>query len=124
MVTLWYRSPEIILGQTTYSTPVDIWYDVYQFLLTFQGPQDAYLLSCSQNKYCFTETVKLTTSSEYLKHWERPQTLFGMVSPRFQTTNQISLNFLEDLCQSCFRMWILKLWICWRICYNISQISE
>lgn len=25
MVTLWYRSPEILLGAKTYSTPVDIW---------------------------------------------------------------------------------------------------
>jgi serine/threonine protein kinase len=24
-VTLWYRSPEILLGAKTYSTPVDIW---------------------------------------------------------------------------------------------------
>jgi cyclin-dependent kinase 2 len=25
VVTLWYRSPEILLGAKTYSTPVDIW---------------------------------------------------------------------------------------------------
>jgi len=25
VVTLWYRSPEILLGQPRYSTPVDIW---------------------------------------------------------------------------------------------------
>lgn len=25
VVTLWYRSPEILLGARTYSTPVDIW---------------------------------------------------------------------------------------------------
>lgn len=25
MVTLWYRAPEILLGSTEYSTPVDIW---------------------------------------------------------------------------------------------------
>jgi len=25
VVTLWYRAPEILLGQTRYSTPVDIW---------------------------------------------------------------------------------------------------
>jgi len=24
-VTLWYRAPEILLGQKEYSTPVDIW---------------------------------------------------------------------------------------------------
>lgn len=24
-MTLWYRSPEILLGAKTYSTPVDIW---------------------------------------------------------------------------------------------------
>ncbi len=25
VVTLWYRAPEILLGNKTYSTPVDIW---------------------------------------------------------------------------------------------------
>ena len=25
VVTLWYRAPEILLGSTEYSTPVDIW---------------------------------------------------------------------------------------------------
>ncbi len=25
LVTLWYRAPEILLGQKEYSTPVDIW---------------------------------------------------------------------------------------------------
>jgi len=25
VVTLWYRAPEILLGQKQYSTPVDIW---------------------------------------------------------------------------------------------------
>lgn len=25
VVTLWYRSPEILLGSVKYSTPVDIW---------------------------------------------------------------------------------------------------
>ena len=25
VVTLWYRAPEILLGSTHYSTPVDIW---------------------------------------------------------------------------------------------------
>ena len=25
VVTLWYRAPEILLGQRQYSTPVDIW---------------------------------------------------------------------------------------------------
>jgi serine/threonine protein kinase len=25
IVTLWYRAPEILLGQKEYSTPVDMW---------------------------------------------------------------------------------------------------
>lgn len=25
VVTLWYRAPEILLGSTRYSTPVDVW---------------------------------------------------------------------------------------------------
>jgi len=25
VITLWYRAPEILLGQKVYSTPVDIW---------------------------------------------------------------------------------------------------
>ena len=25
IVTLWYRAPEILLGQKEYSTPIDIW---------------------------------------------------------------------------------------------------
>jgi serine/threonine protein kinase len=25
VVTLWYRAPEILLGQTNYSTPIDLW---------------------------------------------------------------------------------------------------
>jgi cyclin-dependent kinase len=25
IVTLWYRAPEVLLGATHYSTPVDIW---------------------------------------------------------------------------------------------------
>eukprot|EP01035_Chromulina_nebulosa_P020136 gene20136-26144_t len=25
VVTLWYRSPELLLGQTTYSFPIDVW---------------------------------------------------------------------------------------------------
>ncbi len=25
MVTLWYRAPEILLGQAVYAPPVDIW---------------------------------------------------------------------------------------------------
>lgn len=25
VVTLWYRSPEVLLGSTTYSTPLDMW---------------------------------------------------------------------------------------------------
>lgn len=25
VVTLWYRSPEVLLGSARYSTPVDIW---------------------------------------------------------------------------------------------------
>jgi serine/threonine protein kinase len=25
VVTLWYRAPEILLGSTEYSTPIDLW---------------------------------------------------------------------------------------------------
>ena len=25
VVTLWYRAPELLLGSTEYSTPIDIW---------------------------------------------------------------------------------------------------
>ena len=25
LVTLWYRAPEILLGQKEYSTPIDMW---------------------------------------------------------------------------------------------------
>lgn len=32
VVTLWYRPPDVLLGSTEYSTPIDMWY-VLQFLL-------------------------------------------------------------------------------------------
>jgi len=25
VVTLWYRAPELLLGSTEYSTPIDVW---------------------------------------------------------------------------------------------------
>lgn len=29
VVTLWYRPPDVLLGSTEYSTPIDMWYDVH-----------------------------------------------------------------------------------------------
>lgn len=29
VVTLWYRAPELLLGASSYTTAVDMWYDIF-----------------------------------------------------------------------------------------------
>jgi cyclin-dependent kinase 2 len=43
VVTLWYRSPEILLGNKYYSTPTDAWYLLSFFFSYFKGLLVAFL---------------------------------------------------------------------------------
>jgi cell division cycle 2-like len=40
VITLWYRSPELLLGEHTYSTEVDMWFVIFFNSLLIEGVLD------------------------------------------------------------------------------------
>jgi cyclin-dependent kinase 2 len=74
VVTLWYRSPELLFGSQYYNTPVDIWSigcifaEMVRPFLPSPSSLTLLLLSCAGDHY-FPEIRKSTNSSEYSGHW-------------------------------------------------------
>lgn len=57
VVTLWYRAPEILLGEKHYSTPVDVW-SAGCIFAEMVSPATLSWPGCAHNNYCLVLSGK------------------------------------------------------------------
>lgn len=84
VVTLWYRPPDVLLGSTEYSTPLDMWgvgcifVEMITGMAIFPGVRDTYDQLDKIFKVCF-QLLGITQCHKIVRRIKKTSYIFGIV---------------------------------------------
>ncbi|EPZ32915.1 Pkinase-domain-containing protein [Rozella allomycis CSF55] len=100
VITLWYRSPELLLGGTSYGSEVDIWSTGCILLEMFEGKN----LFSANDEITQLDSIYELFGSEELNKWPEAKNLpwYNMLSPREVRPSTFETRFAGILNESAF----------------------